>query len=138
MGYEWQRIGKARRPMWIVMTSGELFAFAGLWDSWRDPQGEVVRSCTIITTEANDLLRPIQDRMTVILPRELESFWLDHDVDDGDALSNVLVPHPSAEMEAYEVSSLVNRPVNDRPEVIVPIEASSTLFRPGKCCPQML
>ena len=117
--YEWQRAGKARRPMRIVMKSGEPFAFAGLWDSWRDPSGEIVRSCTIITTEANDLLRPIHNRMPVILPREMESFWLDHDVDDPGALSSVLAPYPGEEMEAYEVSSLVNRPGNDGPEVVL-------------------
>ena len=120
--YEWQRAGKARRPMRIVMKSGEPFAFAGLWDSWRDPQGEVVRSCTIITTEANELIRPIHDRMPVILPRETESFWLDPDVDDPGALSSVLVPYSSHDMEVYEVSSLVNRPGNDGPEVILPVE----------------
>ena len=120
--YEWQRVGNTKMPMRIVLTSGEPFAFAGLWDSWRDPNGEIVRSCTIITTEANELLHPIHDRMPVILPREMESFWLDHDVEDGDALSNVLVPYQSVEMEAYEVSSLVNRPGNDRPEVVLPVE----------------
>ena len=120
--YEWQRVGKAKRPMRIVMKSGEPFAFAGLWDSWRDPDGEIVRSCTIITTEANKLLRPIHNRMPVILPREMESFWLDHDVEDRGALSDVLVPYQSTGMEAYEVSSLVNRPGNDGPEVALPVE----------------
>ena len=120
--YEWQRVGNAKRPMRIVMKSGEPFAFAGLWDSWRDPNGEIVRSCTIITTEANELLHPIHNRMPVILPRDLESFWLDNDVEDRDALSNVMVPYQSAEMEAYEVSSLVNRPGNNQPEVVLPVE----------------
>ena len=87
--YEWQRIGKTRKPMRIIMKSGEPFAFAGLWDSWRDPEGEIVRSCTIITTAANELLRPVHERMPVILPRELESFWLDDDVRGTGALSNV-------------------------------------------------
>ena len=71
--YEWQRIGNARRPMRVSMKSGDLFAFAGLWDSWRDPAGDIVRSCTIITTEPNELLRPIHNRMPFILPEELES-----------------------------------------------------------------
>ena len=120
--YEWQRAGKARRPMRVVLASGEPFAFAGLWDAWRDASGEIVRSCTIITTEANELLRPIHNRMPVILPREMESFWLDSDVEDAGALSSVLVPYQSTEMEAYEVSPLVNRPGNDRPEVVLPVE----------------
>ena len=119
--YEWQRTGKARKPMRIIMKSGEPFAFAGLWDSWRDPEGEIVRSCTIITTAANELLRPVHERMPVILPREMESFWLDRDVEDPEALAQALVPYPSELMEAYEVSSLVNRPGNDGPEVIVPV-----------------
>ena len=120
--YEWQRAGNAKRPMRIVTKSGEPFAFAGLWDSWRDPQGEIVRSCTIITTEANELLRPIHDRMPVILPGDMESFWLDHDVDDPVTLSSILVPYPGGEMKVYEVASLVNRPSNDGPEIIVPVE----------------
>ena len=119
--YEWQRMGNAKRPMRVVMKSGEPFAFAGLWDSWRDPQGEVVRSCTIITTEANELLRPIHDRMPVILPREMESFWLDHDVDDPVVLSDVLVPYPAESMDVFEVSALVNRVTNDGPAVALPL-----------------
>ena len=79
--------------MRIVMASGEPFAFAGLWDAWRNPNGEVVRSCTIITTGANELLSPIHDRMPVILPRELESLWLDHDIQDYAALAGILTPY---------------------------------------------
>ena len=123
--YEWQRVGKARKPMRVAMKSGELFAFAGLWDSWRDPEGEIVRSCTIITTEANDLLLPIHNRMPVILPKELESFWLDDEVQDPLALGDILSPYPAQAMQAYEVSSLVNRPSNEGPEVAIPIGQES-------------
>ncbi len=119
--YEWQGKGSSRRPMRIVMASGEPFAFAGLWDAWRDPKGEVVRSCAIITTSANELLSPIHDRMPVILPRELESLWLDHDIQDYAALAGILTPYITDEMEAYEVSSLVNSPANDGPEMVVPV-----------------
>lgn len=116
--YEWQRVGADRRPMRIVMLSGEPFAFAGLWETWRDPQGEVIPSCTIITTTANDILSPIHDRMPVILRRELENFWLDGSVDDPDALTSVLAPYDEEAMEAYEVSELVNSFRNDGPEVM--------------------
>ena len=119
--YEWQRIGASRRPMRITIESGEPFAFAGLWDVWRDPRDKVVRSCTVITTAANDLLRPIHDRMPVILPRELESLWLDHDIQDPAALGDILTPYPTDAMEAYEVSSLVNSPANNGPEVVAPV-----------------
>ena len=117
--YEWQKIGSERRPMRIVMRSEEPFAFAGLWETWRDPEGTVIPSCTIITTSANDLLRPIHDRMPVILPRDAEDFWLDGSVDDPAALGSVLTPYEDEAMEAYEVSSLVNSVANDGPEVVV-------------------
>lgn len=116
--YEWQRLGEQRRPMRIVMRSGEPFAFAGLWETWRDPQGDIIPSCTIITTSANNTLSPIHDRMPVILPRNLEDFWLDDSVTDPDALTNVLNPYDDGKMEAYEVSTLVNSARNDGPEVM--------------------
>ena len=115
--YEWQRVGKNKRPMRIVMRSGEPFAFAGLWETWRDPEGTVIPSCTIITTTPNDLLKPIHNRMPVILPRDLEDFWLDDSIDDPAALTSVLTPYPDDTMEAYEVSPLVNSVANDGPEV---------------------
>ena len=119
--YEWKRKGSSKRPMRIVMASGEPFAFAGLWDVWRNPKGEVVRSCAIITTSANESLSPIHDRMPVILPRDLEPLWLDHDIQDYASLAGILTPYTTNEMALYEVSSLVNSPANDRPEVVVPV-----------------
>ena len=117
--YEWQKLGgKQKRPMRIVLKSGEPFAFAGLWETWKDPEGELIKSCTIITTAANDYLQPIHDRMPVILPRESESFWLDKDVEDPLALTSVIAPYPDDEMDAFEVSTLVNNTRNKGPEVI--------------------
>ena len=120
--YEWQRMGAARRPVRITLASGEPFAFAGLWDAWRDPQGEVVESCTIITTEANELLQPVHDRMPVILPEDLESLWLDEEMQDAAAFVSLLGPYPSERMETYEVSTLVNSAFNDGPELIAPAQ----------------
>ena len=133
--YEWRRSGNSRMPMRIVMKSGEPFAFAGLWDTWRDPEGEVVRSCTIITTEPNELLRPIHDRMPAILSRDAEPLWLDDDLQDPGLLGNLLSPYPADLMEAYRVSALVNRPSNDGPEVILPEEAPS--FQNGQANPTL-
>ena len=116
--YEWQRTGAARKPMRVVMGSGQPFAFAGLWSVWRDPDGNRIPSCAIITTTANDLLRAVHDRMPVVLPRELEGFWMDRSIDDPGALASVLIPYPNDAMETYEVSSLVNSVANDGPEVI--------------------
>ena len=116
--YEWQRVGRVKRPMRVVMRSGEPFAFAGLWSAWRDPEDNTVPSCTIITTAANDLLRPIHERMPVVLPREMEGLRLDQSVDGPAALDGVLSPYLDGAMEAYEVSALVNPVANDGPEII--------------------
>ena len=114
--------------MRIVMRSGE--PFAGLWPVWRDPDRNRIPSCAVITTAANDLLRPVHDRMPVILPRDLEDLWLDGSIYDPAALCSVLTPHPGDEMEAYGVSSLVNSAANDGPEVIEAVgrPAATSLF----------
>ena len=88
---------------------------------WRDSDGARIPSCAIITTVVNGLLRPIHDRMPVVLPRDMEAFWLDGSVDDPAALGSVLSPYPDEEMEAFEVSTLVNSAANDGPEVIARI-----------------
>lgn len=119
--YEWQRAGGSKRPMRIVLDSEEPFAFAGLWSVWTDPEGQRISSCAIITTEANDLLKPIHDRMPVILPRDAEGFWLDPGVDDSGVLGSLLVPYASDAMATYEVSVLVNSATNDSPEVIAKV-----------------
>lgn len=119
--YEWQRTGATEAPMRVVIRTGEPFAFAGLSSVWRDPDGNRIPSCAIITTAANDLLRPIHDRMPVILPREIENFWLDRSVEVPDAIRSVLTPHAEDAMDDYEVFTLVNSAGNDVPEVIARI-----------------
>ena len=121
--YEWQRVegSRAKRPMRIVLKTGEPFAFAGLWETWRDAAGGRIESCAIVTTTANDLLLPIHDRMPVILPRESESLWLDASVDDPGLLAHMLRPCGSNGMDAYEVSTLVNSVANDGPDVALPV-----------------
>ena len=92
--YEWQKVGRGKRPVRIVLKSRESFACDGLWEFWRNPEGETVRSCAIVTTWANELVRPIQERMPVILPREPDEFRLDRDVTGSAALTDVLSPYP--------------------------------------------
>ena len=116
--YEWQKTPIGKRPFRIIMKSGEPFAMAGLWETWKDIQGKVVPSCTIITTAANDFLVPIHNRMPVILPRESEEMWLDSGVEDPASLISILAPYPEECMDAYKVSTIVNYARNDRPEVI--------------------
>ena len=124
--YEWRRVagGRTKRPMRIVLKTGEPFAFAGLWETWRDPAGGRIQSCAIVTTKANDLLKPIHDRMPVILPREVEPLWLDASVDEPDLLAYMFRPYDSNGMDAYEVSTLVNSAGNNVPDVMAPVGPS--------------
>ena len=119
--YEWKREGRSRTPIRIMLESEEPFAFAGLWETWKRPDDSWMLSCTIITTSANELVSEIHDRMPVILDPDVESIWLDPDMDDTIALSELLVPYPSELMTAYEVSRIVNSAANDVPECIAPI-----------------
>ncbi len=116
--YEWMKVGRRRTPVRVILRSGEPFAFAGLWETWRSPEDVVVTSCAIVTTTPNAVLQPIHNRMPVILPREAESLWLDMGRASPDELRRLLAPYPAADMEAYEVSSLVNSTGNDTPYVI--------------------
>lgn len=119
--YEWRKTdAKTKTPMHFVLKSRQPFAFAGLWESWKNPDGQELRSFTIITTAANDLLRPIHDRMPVILRPEDEEKWLDIGSSDTAKLIPLLGPYPAEEMETYAVSTLVNSPRNDTPACIVP------------------
>jgi len=129
--YEWRQEGKSKVPMWIYLKNREPFAFAGLWDYWRDPAGDKeLYSFTIITTEANALLRPIHNRMPVIYDKEMGRQWLEESFGDQPMiLAAVLRPWPSELMEAHDVSTLVNSPENDTAECIQSI-ASSQFRKP--------
>ena len=116
--YEWQRVGGKKRPMRITLRTGEPFAFAGLWETWRKRDGAPIQSCTIITTAANELLSPIHDRMPVILPKESEALWLDAYIHAPGLLSTLLTPYDASDMDTYEVSQLVNSAANNVPEVM--------------------
>ncbi len=109
--YEWRTnpVGP-KTPIQFSLATGEAFAFAGLWEIWRPSVGEAVRSCTIITTEANDLVAPVHDRMPVLLRREDEAVWLDTAENPAIALA-LLRPFPAHEMIAADVTEgpLVNR-----------------------------
>ncbi|MCB9454571.1 MAG: SOS response-associated peptidase [Anaerolineaceae bacterium] len=119
--FEWKREGNEKTPMFIHLKGRSVFALAGLWEVWNSPQGDEVRSCTILTTEANDFMKPIHDRMPVILdPADYEE-WLVAGDAPALALHALMRPYDSDQMAAYAVSKLVNRPGNDTPQVIEPI-----------------
>jgi putative SOS response-associated peptidase YedK len=116
--YEWQNTGDAKRPMYIRLKSGKPFGFAGLYEVWKSPEGKELTTCTIITTEANELMKPIHERMPVIIPAELLDKWLDPAIEGKEQLLDMLRPYPAGEMEAYPVSKRVNSPRNNSPECI--------------------
>ena len=119
--YEWSKEAAIRMPMRITLKGGDPFAFAGLWDTWETPAGDISRSCTIITTRPNTLVETIHNRMPVILPYEAESLWLDRKTTDPRTLTSLLIPFPADSMEAYPVSSVVNSPKNETAECIKPL-----------------
>lgn len=118
--YEWQRQERKKQPFYFRLQDGQPFAFAGLWERWKAPNGEAIESCTILTTEANELLRPIHDRMPVILDPNDYKLWLDP-VQKPEPLQQLLRPYRSEAMTTYPVSTQVNNPNNNSPECITEI-----------------
>lgn len=120
--YEWKSSDgkKSKTPFFIHMKDRKPFAFAGLWDSWNSPEGSQLKTCTIITTEPNELMSLLHNRMPVILhPRDYDK-WLDPSSQTPDQLIPLLKPFPAEMMDAYPVTPLVNKPSNDTPELVVP------------------
>jgi putative SOS response-associated peptidase YedK len=114
--YEWQKTANGKQPYYIRMEDDSPFAFAGLWESWHN--GTEIRSATIITTDANDVVAPIHNRMPVILHPEDYELWLDPDFEEKEPLTTLLKPYPAEAMEAYPVSRSVNSPSNNEPSCI--------------------
>jgi putative SOS response-associated peptidase YedK len=119
--YEWARGGKPRQPYFIRMHDDRPFAFAGLWESWQGPDEGPVESCTLLTTEPNELLEPIHNRMPLILGEDDYDQWLDPALQRPDALQPLLRPLPSDQMTAEKISTYVNSPANDDPRCIEPV-----------------
>jgi putative SOS response-associated peptidase YedK len=122
--YEWQpAISGPKQPFYFTLRDGELFGFAGLYDEWTAPDGSPLRSCTIITTEANEVVRPVHERMPVILLRDDEAAYLNPRVTDAEAIVPLLSPYPAERMTATAVSLRVNRAMTDDPSLIEPLVA---------------
>lgn len=121
--YEWQLEPghKSKTPIYIRLQDAKPFAFAGIWENWNSPDGSQILSTTIITTQPNDLIKPIHNRMPVILPPETYSTWLQPEEMDEQILNPLLKPYDSKKMVAYPVSRAVNNPRNDSPECIRPV-----------------
>ncbi len=121
--YEWTKRDNKKVPMYVHLKDRKPFAFAGLWEIWQSKDGDEIRSCTILTTEPNDLIKPLHHRMAVILPEQDYDLWLSPDELPADALQPLLQAYPSEEMAVYEVSTQVNSPANDSPALIEPFES---------------
>lgn len=114
--YEWKKVNKQKIPHYIRLKSQEMFAFAGLWEQWKEVDGKIKNTFTIITTEANEMMKPLHHRMPVILPFHLEKEWLE--TSNIKELQLMLQPFNSDQMETYKVSSLVNKVQNDEAKLI--------------------
>jgi len=123
--YEWQRDSAAKQPYCFEVRDGQLFAFAGLWDRWKDPGGQWIRSCSILTTTPNAVTSAVHDRMPVILRREDYDLWLDPGMKDVAGVSDLLRPFDHSLMRGYPVSTRVNKVENDDEECsrLVKVEA---------------
>ena len=118
--YEWQKTGKTKQPYCFEVNDGELFAFAGLWDRWKDAAGKTLETCSILTTTPNAVTSAVHDRMPVILNRDSYDLWLDPGFTDVAALSDLLKPYDARLMRSYPVSTRINHAANDDVECCLP------------------
>lgn len=123
--YEWSHEGKEKQPYRFRVKSNDVFAFAGLYDKWKSPEGEIIQSCTIITTEPNSLTAKVHDRMPVILGEEELNVWLDPGVSDKELLQGFLRPYDAEDMYAYPVSKSVGNVRNQTADLIEEIPLNS-------------
>jgi len=120
--YEWMRMEKTKQPYCFEVNDGELFAFAGLWDRWKDPNGQWVKSCSILTTTPNAVTSVVHDRMPVILSSDDYDLWLDPGMTNVAAASDLLKPFDARRMRCFPVSGRINHVANDDEECSAPVE----------------
>jgi putative SOS response-associated peptidase YedK len=123
--YEWQAAGDRKRPFYVRAKSGAPLAFAGLWETWTGPNGEELETATIVTTRANRMLSTIHDRMPVILAPDAFDLWLDSATVDATTAAALIASAPEGVLEAYEISTAVNRTANDNPKLLEPVGATA-------------
>ena len=127
--YEWKRNGKTRQAYCFEVDEGKLFAFAGIWDRWKDPSGQWVKSCSILTTTPNAAISPVHDRMPVILDPDSHDLWLDPGMRNAAATSELLKPCDGRLMRCFPVSARVNCVANDDEECCAPVELAEVQTR---------
>jgi putative SOS response-associated peptidase YedK len=127
--YEWSRTGKTKQPYCFEVNEGELFAFAGIWDRWKEPSGGCIQTCSILTTTPNAVTSSVHDRMPVILDPDSYDLWLHPGMNDGATASELLKPFDARLMRCYPVSTRINRVANDDEECSRPVEVVETQDR---------
>jgi putative SOS response-associated peptidase YedK len=127
--YEWKRTEKSKQPYCFEVNGGELFAFAGLWDGWKDASGNWIKSCSILTTTPNAVTSAIHDRMPVILDPESYDLWLDRGMTNAEVVSELLKPYDAPLMRTFAVSTRINHVANDDEECSRPVEPVETQDR---------
>jgi putative SOS response-associated peptidase YedK len=127
--YEWKRAGNSKQPYCFEVNDGALFAFAGLWDQWKDASGARIATCSILTTTPNTVTSAVHDRMPVILDPNSYDLWLDPDMKNAGAVCHLLSPYAGGPMRSYPVSSRINHVANDGEECSRPV--APALDQPG-------
>ena len=127
--YEWKRTGTSKQPYCIEVNEGELFAFAGLWDGWKNAAGQWIKTCSILTTIPNAVTATVHDRMPVILRPDSYDMWLDPRMQNLAAVCELLKPYDAALMRCYPVSSRINHVANDDEESSRPVEIDESQNR---------
>lgn len=120
--YEWKRTGTSKQPFCFEVNDGELFAFAGIWDGWKNAEGQWIKSCSILTTVPNSVTSAVHERMPVILVPDYYDLWLDPEMQNSSAVSELLKPYDARLMRCYPVSTRVNHVANDGAECSQPVE----------------
>ncbi len=123
--YEWKK-DKFKTPYRFYLKNEMIFSMAGLWERWKSPEGKVIETFTIVTTESNELIKPVHNRMPVILNRETEKVWISEN--DTNILKELIKPFSASEMSGYRISDKINSVRNNGETLIKPIEEQGTLF----------
>ncbi len=122
--YEWANVGGKKKPLYVKMKDNSPMIFAGLWEHWKSSEGNIIESCTILTTSSNDLIKPLHDRMPLILDNQDMDLWLNPQIIDPEKLKHLFVPCSSEKLEMFPVSEIVNSTRNDIVECILPLSES--------------
>ena len=119
--FEWKKVDGSKKPMFIHVKDQEIFAFAGISSLWKAPDEKIIKTCSIVTTQPNKFMKDIHDRMPAILKKDDEKEWINSKITDKKEILKMVNTYPAKEMDAYEVSPMVNSPANNNPKVIARI-----------------